>query len=118
MVKKASELDLNDAPARESRLFLVDGNSLAYRAFYALPDVSGLVGPGAEGGGGFGPVPDGDALCRYLLEKALVALVPGDAFGAPTCVRLSYAASLDTLKAALDRVAAALSEEGGYVRPK
>ena len=38
MVKKASELDLNDAPARESRLFLVDGNSLAYRAFYALPE--------------------------------------------------------------------------------
>ena len=38
MVKKASEIDLNDAPARESRLFLVDGNSLAYRAFYALPE--------------------------------------------------------------------------------
>ena len=38
MVKKASELDLNDAPARESRLFLVDGNSLMYRAFYALPE--------------------------------------------------------------------------------
>ena len=38
MVKKASELDLNDTPARESRLFLVDGNSLAYRAFYALPE--------------------------------------------------------------------------------
>jgi DNA polymerase-1 len=38
MVKKASELDLNDTPARESRLFLVDGNSLAYRAYYALPE--------------------------------------------------------------------------------
>ena len=104
-----------------ARLRSIPGVSLPHApagAFYALPDVSGLVGPGAEGGGGFGPVPDGDALCRYLLEKALVALVPGDAFGAPSCVRLSYAASLDTLKAALDRVAAALSEEGGYVRPK
>lgn len=38
MPKKASELDLDDAPARASRLFLVDGNSLAYRAFYALPE--------------------------------------------------------------------------------
>ncbi len=38
MPKKASELDLNDAPARASRLFLVDGNSLAYRAYYALPE--------------------------------------------------------------------------------
>jgi DNA polymerase I len=31
-------LDLNDAPARESELFLVDGNNLAYRAFFALPE--------------------------------------------------------------------------------
>ena len=32
------ELDLDDAPARESDLFLVDGNNLAYRAFFALPE--------------------------------------------------------------------------------
>jgi DNA polymerase-1 len=38
MVAKPSELDLNDAPARASRLFLIDGNSLAYRAYYALPE--------------------------------------------------------------------------------
>ena len=38
MPKKASELDLNDGPAKASRLFLVDGNSLAYRAYYALPE--------------------------------------------------------------------------------
>jgi DNA polymerase I len=31
-------LELDDAPARESELFLVDGNNLAYRAFYALPE--------------------------------------------------------------------------------
>jgi aspartate/glutamate/aspartate-prephenate aminotransferase len=35
--------------------------------------------------------------------------VPGDAFGAPACVRLSYAASLETLAAAMDRIVAALS---------
>ncbi|MBX5474512.1 MAG: DNA polymerase I [Thermoleophilia bacterium] len=32
------ELDLSDAPARECELFLVDGNNLAYRAFFALPE--------------------------------------------------------------------------------
>jgi DNA polymerase-1 len=32
------ELELDDAPARESDLFLVDGNNLAYRAFFALPE--------------------------------------------------------------------------------
>src|SRR3954471_1353183 len=33
-----AELQLDDAPAREAELFLVDGNNLAYRAFYALPE--------------------------------------------------------------------------------
>jgi DNA polymerase-1 len=32
------ELDLDDAPAREADLFLVDGNNLAYRAYFALPE--------------------------------------------------------------------------------
>src|SRR2546421_5867003 len=33
-----AELQLDDAPAREAELFLVDGNNLAYRAFFALPE--------------------------------------------------------------------------------
>src|SRR4029078_1620515 len=33
-----SETALHDGPARASRLFLIDGNSLAYRAYYALPE--------------------------------------------------------------------------------
>ncbi|HET6642128.1 MAG TPA: hypothetical protein VFG93_02535, partial [Gaiellaceae bacterium] len=32
------ELQLDDAPARDSELFLVDGNNLAYRAYFALPE--------------------------------------------------------------------------------
>ena len=32
------ELQLDDGPARDSELFLVDGNNLAYRAFFALPE--------------------------------------------------------------------------------
>ncbi|HEY3613641.1 MAG TPA: 5'-3' exonuclease H3TH domain-containing protein, partial [Gaiellales bacterium] len=38
MVAKPMDLDLSDGPARASRLFLIDGNSLAYRAYYALPE--------------------------------------------------------------------------------
>ena len=44
----------------------------------------------------------------YLVERANVALVPGDAFGAPACLRISYAASLETLREAMDRLQAAL----------
>src|SRR5881628_2991599 len=33
-----AELQLDDAPARESDLFIVDGNNLAYRAYFALPE--------------------------------------------------------------------------------
>lgn len=42
-------------------------------------------------------------------ERAQVALVPGDAFGIDSCLRISYAASMDTLTEALDRVCAALA---------
>jgi aspartate/methionine/tyrosine aminotransferase len=37
-----------------------------------------------------------------------VALVPGDAFGAPQCLRMSYATSLEQLGTALDRLEAVL----------
>lgn len=47
-------------------------------------------------------------LCRYLLEVGRVAVVPGDAFGAPDCIRISYAASMDTLQKALQRLSKAL----------
>ena len=38
VVAQPKDLDLNDGPARASKLFLIDGNSLGYRAFYALPE--------------------------------------------------------------------------------
>ena len=76
-------------------------------AFYVLPDVSAFIGP-CVSAAEFGPVPDVDALCRYLIEKANVALVPGDAFGAPTCIRISYAASMNELEEALNRLEMAL----------
>lgn len=48
------------------------------------------------------------APCRYLIERAHVAVVPGDAFGAPDCIRISYAASLQTLQEAMNRICSAL----------
>lgn len=50
------------------------------------------------------------ALAEHLLEHAGVATVPGTAFGAPGHLRLSFACSLDTLKSAVERIAATLSQ--------
>lgn len=79
-------------------------------AFYVLPDMSQFFGPGVEAKE-YGPVPDADALAMYLIQQAHVALVPGDAFGAPNCIRISYAASMATLKEALDRLERALQPD-------
>lgn len=48
-------------------------------------------------------------LCAYLLEKAEVAAVPGSAFGAENCFRISFAAADDALKEAVSRLQQALS---------
>ncbi|KAK9905854.1 hypothetical protein WJX75_007613 [Coccomyxa subellipsoidea] len=77
-------------------------------AFYVLPDLSAFFGPDVHADE-FGLIPDADTLCRYILEKGNVALVPGDAFGAPDCLRISYAASLETLQKALDRMESVLT---------
>jgi len=47
--------------------------------------------------------------CEFLLEKALVAAVPGSAFGMPGYIRLSYATDLKTLETACERITHALS---------
>ncbi|XP_047327838.1 bifunctional aspartate aminotransferase and glutamate/aspartate-prephenate aminotransferase [Impatiens glandulifera] len=74
-------------------------------AFYLFLDFSSYYGTEAEG---FGSIKDSDSLCRYLLDQAQVALVPGDAFGDDKCIRISYAASLSTLQAAVERIKKAL----------
>lgn len=48
--------------------------------------------------------------CRYLVEVGQVATVPGDAFGAPDCIRISYAASMADLEKAMERLSTALSK--------
>jgi aspartate aminotransferase len=46
----------------------------------------------------------------YLINKVYVALVPGDAFGDPNCIRLSYATSNEKLIEAVKRIRSALGE--------
>ncbi|KAK0608724.1 hypothetical protein LWI29_035079 [Acer saccharum] len=98
---------------RERRDFLVksfgelDGVKMSepQGAFYLFIDFRSYYGSEAEG---FGKIENSESLCRYLLDKAQVALVPGDAFGDDTCIRISYAESLTTLQAAVERIKKAL----------
>lgn len=53
--------------------------------------------------------PGSVALCKWLIEKAEVALVPGEAFGDDRYVRLSFAASRQELETAFDRLGRALT---------
>ncbi len=68
-------------------------------AFYLFFDVGALFTK---------EVPDAASMCTMLLEKAHVALVPGCAFGAPTCLRISYAIADDVLEKALQSIKKAL----------
>lgn len=75
-------------------------------AFYLFPEVSYYYGKK------FGDqiIKDGKDLCMYLLDHAHVALTPGSAFGAPSYIRLSYAASEDQIREAVGRIKKALQE--------
>lgn len=69
-------------------------------AFYLFPEVSALFGHSYNGQ----QVNDANDLCMYFLNECHVAMVPGEAFGAPGYVRLSYATSEDNLKEAVRRI--------------
>ena len=69
-------------------------------AFYALPNISGVLGKTM--GGTLVKTPMD--FCNIALEKALVAMVPGEAFGAPVHVRLSYATSEENIREGCRRI--------------
>ena len=75
-------------------------------AFYIFPEVSALFGKKA----GDKVISSADDLAMYLLEEALVASVSGAAFGAPDCLRFSYATSDEKLIEAMGRVKAAVEK--------
>ncbi|WKN33280.1 pyridoxal phosphate-dependent aminotransferase [Porifericola rhodea] len=75
-------------------------------AFYIFPDVSEYFGKSD----GETTINNAGDLCMYILNTAHVSLVTGEAFGAPKCVRLSYAASDEQLEEAISRIKEALSK--------
>jgi aspartate aminotransferase len=75
-------------------------------AFYLFPDISAYFGKTD----GETVIRDATDLSIYLLEKAHVALVTGEAFGDANCVRISYATSSHLLLEAVKRIKKALSE--------
>ena len=75
-------------------------------AFYVLPDISYFLGKTD----GDKIINTSDDLALWLLEKAQVATVGGDAFGAPDCIRISYANSDDLLVEAVRRIQVALDK--------
>nr|CAB3478967.1 unnamed protein product [Digitaria exilis] len=75
-------------------------------AFYLFIDFSSYYGSEVEG---FGTIKDSESLCVFLLEKAQVAVVPGDAFGDDKCIRISYSSSLSTLQIAMVKIKEAVA---------
>jgi len=73
-------------------------------AFYVFPSVEGVLGRRL----GDSEVTTSAQLCEALLEVARVAVVPGEGFGAPGYVRLSYALGDDDLERGIERIAEAL----------
>ena len=74
-------------------------------AFYVFPDISAFFGKTVNGM----KIENANDFSLLLLEKANVATVTGDAFGAPNCIRMSYAASVVQLKEAIQRIKKAVS---------
>ena len=73
-------------------------------AFYVFPDVSSYFGKTLRGK----KIENASDFALYLLEEAHVATVTGDAFGNGDCIRISYAASEENIRTAIDRIAKAL----------
>lgn len=75
-------------------------------AFYVMPDISYYLGRRD----GDTIIKTSDDLALFLLDRAQVAVVGGDAFGAPGCIRISYATSDDLLVEAARRIKEALQK--------
>lgn len=73
-------------------------------AFYVFPDISAYFGKSIDGI----KIENASDFSLFILEKANVATVTGDAFGAPNCIRISYAASELQIREAIKRIKKAL----------
>jgi aspartate/methionine/tyrosine aminotransferase len=74
-------------------------------AFYLFPNFSAYHNKEANGV----QIRNSYGLAYYLLKEARVAIVPGDSFGADSCIRLSYATSMENLEKGMDRITEAMA---------
>jgi len=70
--------------------------------FYSFPDMNGLIEK-LDG------INNDIELAEFFLEKAEVAMVPGSAFGAPGCMRISFATSMENLEKSMERIKTSLN---------
>ena len=72
-------------------------------SFYILPDATELIS--------MLNLKDDLELSSFLLEKALVSVVPGSAFGAPNHIRLSFATAKSKIETAMNRIEEAIKQQ-------
>ena len=75
-------------------------------AFYVYPDVSAYFGKVWKEK----RIENAVDLCEYLLEEAMIAAVPGEAYHVPGKIRISYSNSMEKLKEAMERMERALKK--------
>jgi aspartate aminotransferase len=80
--------------------------SMPAGAFYVFPNVKELLTRGGE----TRRMTTASDLATYLLQEAQVAVVPGDPFGSPSHLRLSYATSMEAISRGLDRMESAVKK--------
>lgn len=73
-------------------------------AFYVFPRIDSFFGKSVSNS----IIKNSSDLCMYLLKEALVATVPGSAFGDDRYIRLSYATSMENIKKGMERIREAL----------
>ncbi len=75
-------------------------------AFYVFPEVSSYFGKQYNGE----TISNSEELSLYLLREGHVSMVSGTGFGAPNNIRISFAASKETIEKGIDRMTEALSK--------
>jgi aspartate aminotransferase len=89
---------LNDIPGLKVRV--------PQGAFYVMPDVTSFIGKSYDGK----VIGSADELTYFILSEARVAVVSGSAFGAPDCIRISYATFDEKITEAVRRIKEALGK--------
>lgn len=76
-------------------------------AFYVFPEVQSFFGKKTKTGE---VIQNADDLCMYLLNDAHVSTVTGSAFGEPSCIRISFANSIENIEKGFKKISNALAE--------